>query len=431
MAVRLDKPRAAAAGITAVSAAAACPSAVRAVHRIDLGGVEHAIPICVEVRKPRRVLPRLEAVLQPHLPNLHKENTLSMRPRIIAEKRSGRTTSRPAVSSPPRAGSQLELPPGTVTAVEAMPRRRTLAPRAHVFVYGLYAPMNVGRFRSLGVHTVLGGEIEPRLVELADQLSTGQSPLQHQAQIGLDKIPFMRPARSLLPDISRYAHLRVGNGATRVVGFVEGSRGCKHLCRHCPVVPVYEGKFRVVPVDVVMADIRQQVAAGAEHISFGDPDFLNGPKHALRLVEALHKAFPDLTYDATIKVEHLIKLRHLLPRLKETGCLFVISAVEAVDDKVLAHLAKGHSSADFDETVRLLREVDIAFAPTFVAFTPWTSAEGYVELLKRLVSLRLFESVPPIQLAIRLLVPSGSYLLEAPGFLDLIKDYDQNLLGYP
>ena len=95
-------------------------------------------------------------------------------------------------------------------------------------------------------------------------------------------------------------------GGTRAVGFAEGSRGCKHLCRHCPVVPVYEGRFRVVPVEVVMADIAQQVAAGATHISFGDPDFFNGPTHGMRLARALHEAFPQVSFDATIKIQHLI-----------------------------------------------------------------------------------------------------------------------------
>jgi hypothetical protein len=41
------------------------------------------------------------------------------------------------------------------------------------------------------------------------------------------------------------------------------------------VVPVYNGVFRIVQRDVVLADIRQQVAMGAEHITFGDPDFFN------------------------------------------------------------------------------------------------------------------------------------------------------------
>ena len=214
------------------------------------------------------------------------------------------------------------------------------APRAHVSVYGLYAPMNDGLFRSLGAKSVFGGEIEPDLVALADQLSNGQNPAQTEAVVKLSKVDFRVPDRSTLPDISRYTHLRIDDGTTRTVGFAEGTRGCKHLCRHCPVVPVYKGKFRIVPVSVVMADIRQQVAAGAEHISFGDPDFLNGPTHALRLVRALHSEFPNLTYDVTIKVEHIIKSPDLLPVLKETGCLFIISAVEAVDDEVLGFLDK-------------------------------------------------------------------------------------------
>jgi hypothetical protein len=197
------------------------------------------------------------------------------------------------------------------------------------------------------------------------------------------------------------------------------------------VVPVYEGKFRIVPVDVVIADIRQQVAVGAEHISFGDPDFLNGPTHAVRLVRALHAEFPDVTYDATIKVEHLINQRELLPILKETGCLFITSAVEAVDDAVLRHLDKNHTSDDFGIAVEILRELSIAFAPTFVPFTPWTTLNGYIELLERLVSLRLVESVPPIQLAIRLLIPAGSYLLKIPGFIEMVDEYDERLLGYP
>ena len=92
-------------------------------------------------------------------------------------------------------------------------------------------------------------------------MSRGESPSQDEAQINLSKVTFRVPDRSTLPEISRYAHLRLGDGATRIVGFVEGRRGCKHLCRHCPVVPVYKGKFRVVPADVVMGDIRQQVGA--------------------------------------------------------------------------------------------------------------------------------------------------------------------------
>ena len=46
---------------------------------------------------------------------------------------------------------------------------------------------------------------------------------------------------------------------------------------------------------------------GASHITFGDPDFFNGPTHARRIVEALHERHPAVTYDVTIKVEHLLR----------------------------------------------------------------------------------------------------------------------------
>ncbi|HLE36764.1 MAG TPA: radical SAM protein, partial [Candidatus Acidoferrales bacterium] len=287
----------------------------------------------------------------------------------------------------------------TRIAVEAIPRIKVLASGAHLCVYGLYAPMNEVLLRGLGIGTVLGGEFEPGLLSLAERLrSTRRNGIQSEPLINLSRIEFLTPDRTGLPPLARYAHLQLPDGSSKVVGFAEGSRGCKHLCRHCPVVPVYQGKFRIVPVDVVMADIRSQVAMGAQHISFGDPDFFNGPTHALKLVTALHAEFPGATFDAVIKVQHLIDHAELLAELKRCGCLFITAAVEAVDDRILEYLDKNHTAADFGRAVALLRQADIAFAPTFVAFTPWTTLEGYVELLQRLIDLDLVESVPPIQL---------------------------------
>ena len=170
---------------------------------------------------------------------------------------------------------------------------------------------------------------------------------------------------------------------------------------------------------------------GASHISFGDPDFFNGPTHGMRLARALHEAFPNVTFDATIKIQHLIDHRALLPELRSSGCLFITSAVEAVDDEILSHLDKNHTSRDFDRAVALTREAGIALAPTFVAFTPWTTLEGYLALLERLLELELVESVPPVQLAIRLLIPEGSWLLKLPGFREKLLAFDPVLLGYP
>jgi Radical SAM superfamily len=320
----------------------------------------------------------------------------------------------------------------TRIAVKAIPRIREMAPQAHLCVYGLYAPMNLQLLRGLGVKTILGGEFEPGLTSLAQRLRAGDACLaQAGPVVHLAKIEFMTPDRSGLPELQRYAHLNLPGGGKKMLGFVEASRGCKHLCRHCPVVPVYQGKFRIVPVEVVMADIAQQVQAGAAHISFGDPDFFNGSTHAMKLVAAMHARYPGLSFDATIKIQHLIDHARLLPALKAAGCLFITTAVESVDDKVLEYLAKNHTRADFERALQLCREAGIYMAPTFVPFTPWTSLEGYLDLLRTLVRLRLAEAVPPIQLCIRLLVPEGSYLLQLPGFREKIAAFDADLLGYP
>ena len=221
------------------------------------------------------------------------------------------------------------------------------------------------------------------------------------------------------------------DGTRKTIGSTDATRGCKHRCRHCPIVPVYQGQFRVVPIDVVMADIRAQVAAGAEHISFGDPDFLNGPVHARRVIEHVHREFPTLTYDVTIKIEHLLRHADMLGLLGSTGCLFVTSAVESIDDEVLARLRKGHTRADFVRAVDACRSAGLTLSPTFIPFTPWTTPAGYVELLDLLAQLDLVSEVAPIQLAIRLLVTADSPLLELPDVRARTAAFDAASLAWP
>ena len=303
-------------------------------------------------------------------------------------------------------------------------RVRSANPTARLCAYGLYAPMNERLLSQVGVSTVLGGEFEQGLVKLASGDSGGLP------RVSLARQQFIVPDRRGLPGLASYAQL-VMNGTTRRVGYTEASRGCKHLCRHCPVVPVYRGIFRIVQQDVVLEDIRRQVAAGADHITFGDPDFFNGPGHASMLIEALHREWPALSYDVTIKIEHLLKHRDLLPLLKSTGCLFVTSAVESLDDAVLDRLAKGHTHADFIEALRLMRSVALPLSPTFIPFTPWTTADTYREFLRALVELELADQVAPIQLAIRLLIPEGSLLLDLPEVREMVEPFDPRALCYP
>ena len=328
----------------------------------------------------------------------------------------------------------------TRLAARLLEKIRGLNPSAHLCFYGLYAPVNEDYLRGLGVGTILGGEFEEGLASLASRLAAvngngivNGNGLSNQPEpvISLARQNFLAPDRAGMPEPGKYARVVMPGGEQRITGSTEATRGCKHLCRHCPIVPVYNGAFRVVERDVVLADIRQQVAAGARHITFGDPDFLNGPSHSIAIVEAMHREFPELSYDATIKIEHLLKHDALLPALRDTGCLFVTSAVESVDDAVLEKFDKGHTRGDFLAVVARFRELGLTLLPTFVPFTPWTTLEGYADLLDVIAAQGLCENVAPVQLAIRLLIPAGSRLLELPDVRAMVGPFDSAALVFP
>ena len=333
-------------------------------------------------------------------------------------------------------GFYLPMHTATRLAGPLIERVRRVNPAARLCAYGLYAPLNAPWLEERGIAHVLGPESEDRLVELANadsELLTSESPSRSPAPRGqpLARLAFIQPDRAGLPPLERYASLRMPDGSRRTIGSTDATTGCKHLCRHCPIVPVYRGRFRAIPVDVVLADIRVQVGAGAQHISFGDPDFFNGPTHARRIVERLGREFPGVSYDATIKIEHLLDHADLIPLLRDTGCLFVTSAVESIDDTVLERLQKGHTRSDFMHAVTLCREAGLTLSPTFIPFTPWTSLEGYVELLELLRDLDIVEQVAPIQLGIRLLITAESPLLHDVDIERHVSRFDPASLTWP
>jgi hypothetical protein len=360
----------------------------------------------------------------------------------------------------------FHLPMHTATRLAApiVATARRVNAAARICAFGLYAPLNEDWLRSLGADAVFGGEFEEDLVAFAGHVRGTQSSqsTQRNSRSGvvteagrstqnttrkefsadsavsafdrrdapLPKIHFLVPDRAGLPPLSKYATLQMPDGGRRLVGYTEASRGCRHLCRHCPVVPIYNGSFRVVQQDVVLADVDAQVAAGAQHITFGDPDFFNGPAHAMKIVAALHARHPGVSYDVTIKVEHLLQHRGLVPRLAATGCAFVTSAVESVDDRVLALLDKGHTRDDFIEAVALCRASGVTMVPTFVAFHPWLTLASYCNLLETIDRLDLVDEVSPIQLAIRLLLPHGSRLLALDEMRAHVGAFDPETLAY-
>jgi hypothetical protein len=325
-------------------------------------------------------------------------------------------------------------------------RVRASNPDAHLCFFGLYAALNQRLLRDAEARpdhpdrgrpladSVLGAECEEQLVALAGRLdargAAGASPVAADAGRDLARepprlrrLPYLVPERDDLPPLDRYARLLIGD-ERRVAGHVEATRGCKYLCRHCPIPPVYGGRFFAVPQAIVLEDARRQVAAGARHITFGDPDFLNSAKHARQVVRALHAEHPSVTFSFTTKVEHVLAHRELFPELAASGCLFVVSAVESLSDTVLRLLDKGHTRDDVAAALSIARQAGISFRPTFVAFTPFTTLDDYLDLCRFIRDRDLEQEVDPVQLAIRLLIPPGSLMLELPELAPFLTGLD-------
>jgi hypothetical protein len=305
---------------------------------------------------------------------------------------------------------------------------RSRRPGLPICFYGLYA--RIGQGRSAGGR---GGAGEPADAAIAGEYLGGLLAWVGGNDAGpsvqLQRGPAPVPARHLLPPLDRYTRLSAW-GEERLVATVEATRGCSHRCRHCPVPVVYDGRVRTVDEAAVLADLDQAVALGARHVTFSDPDFLNMPGRARRLVAEVHARHPGLTFDVTTKVEHLLRHRDVLPELARTGCLFVVSAFESTDDTILGYLAKGHTVAEASEAVRLLRRSGIEVRPSWMPFTPWTTGKGLVDLVDFVIAHDLVDNVDPVQYTIRLLVPDGSLLLGSPAMSDHLRWYDDERFGW-
>jgi radical SAM superfamily enzyme YgiQ (UPF0313 family) len=288
--------------------------------------------------------------------------------------------------------------------------------------YGLYAPVSRDHTLAGVADRVIAGEYEPALLEWVDGGTATQV-------VYLGRGRFSPPARHLLPALDRYAHLAV-DGEERLVGYTEASHGCSHRCRHCPIPVVYDGRIRIVGADVVLADIAQLVELGARHITFGDPDFLNGVHHSLRVVEAMHAQFPALTFDCTTKVSHILGHRDIWDRMAGAGCLFVVSAFETLNDAHLVLLDKGHTAAGAAEAIGVLRGQGIEPRPSFLPFLPVTALDDVRALVDFVVEHDLIGNVDPVQYTIRLLLPEGSLLLDRAELAPHIGPYDAEQLTY-
>ena len=303
--------------------------------------------------------------------------------------------------------------------VHLLHRIREINPDVSICMYGLYATLNAAYLLSHGVDFCLDGEASKQLVELVESFVEKKWIESADDSVSVGE----------LPPLEAYAQFK-DKDEVRTVGYTETTHGCKHLCTHCPIPPVYKGKFFAVNREIVLDEIQKQVAEGATHITFGDPDFLNGPMHGLRILRAMHETYPNLTFDFTTKVEHILKHRKHFPEFAQLGCRFVISAVESLSDTVLTILEKHHTRDDVKTALDIVHGAGIALRPTWVPFTPWTTLDDYLEILQFVDTHRLIYHVDPVQYAVRLLIPPGSYLHNRPETKALSLTLDEAAFSY-
>lgn len=307
-------------------------------------------------------------------------------------------------------------------ALEASAVVRERKPEIPICFYGLYATMSTEASLKSELDAVIAGEYENGLVAWVGGDDHGEA-------IQLKRSPSTLPARYLLAPVERYASL-IFDDQRFVSASVSTSRGCSHRCRHCPVPVIYNGRVRTIDEDTILKDIDQLASNGVQHISYDDPDFLNTPLHAQRVIERVHHDFPHLTFDCTVKVEHILRYLEIIPKLSKAGCLFVISAFESTNDKILAYLDKGHTVQDESKAVIAMRNHGIEIRPSWLPFTPWTTNNDLIDIMSFVRSHDLIANVDPIQYTIRLLLPQGSLLLEQASMRQFIGPYDPDRLSW-
>lgn len=303
---------------------------------------------------------------------------------------------------------------------------RARRPDAKIVFFGQYATLNAARLPGKYGDYAVVGEWEQPLVNLARHLSTGEALDKvglvnaRDAAAGMIPNPYIvrkkitLSDRSVAPPLHKYPQPHVEKMLGRkdlIVGGVESTRGCHHKCTYCSVYAAYDGKVIPIEDDIVLQEVRNLVAQGMNHLTFTDAEFFNAKNQGLRLLRTLHAEFPDLTYDFTTRVDHILEYQDVLREMKDLGVRFITSALEFPTQMVLDVVSKEITIDDIELAIKTLREIGIRLSPTFIMFNPWVGKEDLAAFKEFIRRNELDDVVDPIQYETRLHLYKGSPLL--------------------
>jgi radical SAM superfamily enzyme YgiQ (UPF0313 family) len=299
-------------------------------------------------------------------------------------------------------------------------------PDAKIVFFGQYATLNAARLPGKYGDFAVVGEWEQPLVNLAHHFATGEVLDKiglvnaRDAAAGMIPHPYITrnkitvADRSVAPPLFKYPqpHVEKLLGVTGVVvGGVESTRGCHHKCTYCSVYAAYDGKVIPIGDEIVFEEVRNLVKQGMTHLTFTDAEFFNAKNQGLRILRVLHAEFPELTYDFTTRVDHILEHEEALREMKDLGVRFITSALEFPSQMVLDVVSKDISLADIELAIKKLRNIGIRLSPTFIMFNPWIGKDDIAIFKDFIKRNELDDVVDPIQYETRLHLYKGSPLL--------------------
>ena len=238
------------------------------------------------------------------------------------------------------------------------------------------------------------------------------------------------PARGLCRRSSATPTWRSG-GEERLVGYVEASHGCLHRCRHCPVPVVYDGRIRIVPDDVVLADVERLVERRRP------PHHLRRPRLPQRPAALPAGRAPRCTSAARADLRlHGQGRAHPAPRRPVAGagrgraaCSWSAPS-RRVNDDILAGSTRATRPPRPPPRWRCCARHGIEIRPSFLPFTPWTTLDDVADIVDFVAAHDLVANVDPVQYTIRLLVPEGSLLWSRSLRRSRLGPYDAERLSW-
>ncbi len=118
------------------------------------------------------------------------------------------------------------------------------------------------------------------------------------------------------------------------------SRGCVHRCEYCVVPPFFKGKYRVRPIEHIVAEIK---AAPSKWFELHADNLTADREYAIELFKALKPLKINWVGESTIK---MADDEELLSLAAESGCKYLLVGIETPSKAALEASGKGFVSPD-------------------------------------------------------------------------------------